>query len=114
MVSGNAQTDPLATTTTNESRKCPFCAEMVKREAVVCRFCQHELPRYTSEPISVKTQDSSACAAAIVENISTEQQQLMDKLGITHDGEKFQFKEYKYEKLEDVVNYAKKNQQNQI
>jgi hypothetical protein len=25
-------------------RKCPFCAEMVKAEAVVCRYCQRDLP----------------------------------------------------------------------
>ena len=25
-------------------RKCPACAELVKREAKVCRFCQSELP----------------------------------------------------------------------
>lgn len=25
-------------------RKCPSCAELVKKEAVVCRFCQRDLP----------------------------------------------------------------------
>ncbi len=25
-------------------RKCPFCAELVKVEAKLCRYCQHELP----------------------------------------------------------------------
>ncbi len=25
-----------------ESKKCQFCSEMIKREAVVCRFCGHE------------------------------------------------------------------------
>jgi hypothetical protein len=27
-----------------EERKCPFCAEMVRREAKVCRFCGRDLP----------------------------------------------------------------------
>jgi hypothetical protein len=27
-----------------DQRKCPFCAELVKREAKICRFCQKELP----------------------------------------------------------------------
>lgn len=25
-------------------RKCPFCAEVVKREAVVCKHCHRDLP----------------------------------------------------------------------
>jgi hypothetical protein len=29
-----------------DTRKCPFCAEMVKPEAVVCKHCGKDLPPY--------------------------------------------------------------------
>jgi hypothetical protein len=26
-----------------ETKKCPFCAEQIKREAKICRFCNREV-----------------------------------------------------------------------
>src|SRR5437660_8238121 len=34
----------LAALLTGNLRKCPFCAESVKPDAVVCRYCGRELP----------------------------------------------------------------------
>jgi hypothetical protein len=35
---------------TGTERTCPFCAELVKHEAVVCRFCGKDLPPVESAP----------------------------------------------------------------
>lgn len=44
--------------TGRDTRKCPFCAEMVKVEAIVCRFCHKDLPPI--EPPAASPQVSAA------------------------------------------------------
>jgi len=33
-----------------EARKCPFCAELIRPEAKVCRYCSRELPELPVAP----------------------------------------------------------------
>lgn len=38
-----------------DEKICPYCAEVIKREAIICRFCGRDLPATTPSP-SVKNQ----------------------------------------------------------
>lgn len=38
---------------TDELRACPFCAESIKKEAKICRFCQRDVPAFEAVPETV-------------------------------------------------------------
>ncbi|MRW94420.1 hypothetical protein GJ699_31065 [Duganella sp. FT80W] len=75
-------------------RKCPSCAEVVKAEAVVCRFCQRELPAIEAP---VKTQAQYEEEMLI----------LMDKYSIFFDGFNYFYKKEKFPTFAAALEQAK-------
>jgi hypothetical protein len=62
------------TVVSDDRRKCPFCAEIIKREAVKCRFCGSEVP-----PIAAPEYRCKICGHTSDSNIG-----LYDHVRMTH------------------------------
>jgi len=83
-------------TVTREERECPWCAETILVAAKICKHCGKEVPSLSS---------SNKEAGTIVDKLKEESEQ-MKKYGITFDGERYVYGEYKYDKLSDAISYA--------
>jgi hypothetical protein len=59
----------IAALNSGKLRKCPFCAELVKPEAVVCKHCGHKLPP-SQPPLKTTTNKRRAIGLGIVVTVA--------------------------------------------
>jgi hypothetical protein len=59
LTSGGSSSSPnpiaKSATTASDETKCPFCAEMIKRDAKICRYCGREIPNIPTAGTKTET-----------------------------------------------------------
>lgn len=81
-----------------EYKKCPFCAEPVRREAIKCKHCGSSLQDSAESRTTSPAQASPAVSDA----------EAMGKYGITLQNGQYVFESYRYDRLSDAISYAKR------
>jgi len=75
------------------ARKCPACAEIVRAEAVICRFCKTELPKLeVTSPVHSPKSNHGAYDAL-----------MMDRFGISKIRDRYYRDGKAYGSLEDAI-----------
>ena len=63
-----------------ELKKCPFCAEEIKKEAIVCRFCGKDIPNENDNKLVINNQTENEIKQSS-ENISDDNKNMeIDRL----------------------------------
>ena len=75
-------------------KKCPFCAETIKKEAIVCRYCSRDLPNESSAShalLASDVEDKVSCIACHALILKSTAKRFKGKCAMCHKSSKSLF-----------------------
>jgi len=103
-----SKTNSFQTTTfTNQTtsyvteRKCPYCAEPIRNEAVICRFCNRDVSE-----ISKNQADVANISVQELAKYRNDPDKLMSLYGIKKDGNLYEYRGRYFERPYDAIAHA--------
>lgn len=84
--------------------RCPDCKELVRKDANVCKHCKCRL---VPEGSVIGPESSTATAKTFQPADAQQSSSEMNEYGITFDGQRYRYGEYRYDKYADALAYAK-------
>jgi len=93
----------------SEFKKCPQCAEQVRKEAKICRFCNYA---FTDEELKETKMEIEQNELDKMNISYEERDKLMDEYGIKFNyvTGRYRYKGFKHRKFKEVLKYAKEQE----